>query len=82
MERERRFSHAVSRSSMFVNGFQGMVATQEYKEAESSFQAVLRLEPANKAAHSQIRHCRQLLKAQKDKEKRLYAKMFSKMGQL
>ena len=59
-----------------------MVATQEYKEAESSFQAVLRLEPANKAAHSQIRHCRQLLKAQKDKEKKLYAKMFSKMGQL
>ena len=58
-----------------------MVATQEYKEAETSFQEVLRLEPGNKAAQSQVRHCRQLLKAQKDKEKKLYAKMLSKIGQ-
>lgn len=59
---------------------QGMVATQDYKEAETNFLEVLRLEPGNKAAHSQIRHCRQLLKAQMDKEKKLYAKMFSRMA--
>lgn len=41
----------------------------------------LQLEPENKATINQITMCKQEIKKQNDKEKRLYANMFSKFAE-
>lgn len=42
---------------------------------------VKELEPDNKAALNQITICKQEIKKQNDKEKRMYANMFSKFAE-
>lgn len=48
--------------------------------ALEDFNKVQKLEPDNKAALNQITLCKQEIKKQNDKEKRLYANMFSKFA--
>lgn len=56
------------------------VTVAEYDEALIDFQKVLELEPTNKAAQNQIQICKHKIKEAKDKEKRIYANMFTKLA--
>ena len=56
------------------------LATNEYKDALADFQKVLELEPTNKAAQNQIQICKHKIKEANDKEKKLYANMFTKLA--
>uniref|UniRef100_A0A1I8PXB3 peptidylprolyl isomerase n=1 Tax=Stomoxys calcitrans TaxID=35570 RepID=A0A1I8PXB3_STOCA len=56
------------------------VTVAEYDEALLDFQKVLELEPTNKAAQNQIQICKHKIKEAKDKEKKIYANMFSKLA--
>lgn len=49
--------------------------------ALEDFVKVQQLEPDNKAALNQITLCKQEIKKQNDKEKRLYANMFNKFAE-
>ena len=53
---------------------------QDYEEAIVDFQEVLKLEPANKAAQKQLAMSRRRLKEEREKEKKRYANMFSRLG--
>ena len=46
----------------------------------SDFQKVLELEPSNKAALNQIQICKHKIKEANEKEKRIYANMFTKLA--
>ncbi|XP_062142282.1 FK506-binding protein 59 [Drosophila sulfurigaster albostrigata] len=52
----------------------------ELEEALDDFQKVIELEPTNKAAANHIVICKQKIKQNKDKEKKLYANMFAKLA--
>ncbi|XP_023177091.1 FK506-binding protein 59 [Drosophila hydei] len=52
----------------------------ELKDALEDFQRVIQLEPGNKAAANHIVICKQKIKQNKDKEKKLYANMFTKLA--
>jgi len=52
----------------------------DFHEAVADYEQVLRLEPDNKAAQQGIQQCRQQLKLQKEKDKRLYSALFQKMA--
>lgn len=56
------------------------LATNEYKEALLDFQKVLELETTNKAAQNQIQICKLKIKEANDKEKKIYANMFTKLA--
>uniref|UniRef100_T1PI33 peptidylprolyl isomerase n=1 Tax=Musca domestica TaxID=7370 RepID=T1PI33_MUSDO len=56
------------------------VTVAEYDDALLDFQKVLELEPTNKAAQNQIQICKHKIKEAKDKEKRIYANMFTKLA--
>ena len=49
--------------------------------AKADFEAVLKLEPNNKAAANQIVICNSKLSEIKKKEKKIYANMFEKFAQ-
>lgn len=49
--------------------------------AKTDFEAVLKLEPGNKAAANSIIMCNIKIKEQKGKEKKIYANMFEKFAQ-
>ncbi|XP_070566241.1 peptidyl-prolyl cis-trans isomerase FKBP4-like [Ptychodera flava] len=53
----------------------------DHQEAEADFKKVLELEPNNKAAKHQLAVVRQKIKAQKDKDKRIYGNMFAKFAE-
>ena len=50
----------------------------EYDQSIADFNKVLQLEPGNKGAVKFIDHAKRLMKEQKDKERKMYANMFSK----
>ena len=50
----------------------------EFDQSIADFNKVLELEPGNKGALKLIDHTKHLLKEQNDKEKKMYANMFSK----
>ncbi|XP_052851779.1 FK506-binding protein 59 [Drosophila gunungcola] len=52
----------------------------ELEDALEDFQKVIQLEPGNKAAANQVIICKQKLKESKNKEKKLYANMFTKLA--
>ncbi|XP_068147492.1 FK506-binding protein 59 [Drosophila tropicalis] len=52
----------------------------ELDEALDDFQKVIELEPGNKAAANHVLICKQKIKENKDKEKKLYANMFTKLA--
>ncbi|XP_039490684.1 FK506-binding protein 59 [Drosophila santomea] len=52
----------------------------ELEDALEDFQKVIQLERANKAAANQVIICKQKLKESKNKEKKLYANMFTKLA--
>lgn len=49
--------------------------------ARLDFEAVVTIDPSNKAALSHINICKQKLKEQKAREKKIYANMFDKFAQ-
>ena len=53
---------------------------QDYEEAIGDFQEVLKLEPQNKAAQKQLAVSKKKLKEEREKEKKIYANMFSSFG--
>ena len=53
---------------------------QDYEEAIGDFQEVLKLEPQNKAAQRQLAMSRKKLKEEREKEKKRYANMFSRLS--
>lgn len=59
---------------------QSNLAINEYKEALQDFNKVLELEPSNKAAQNQIQICKHKIKEASDKEKKIYANMFTKLA--
>ncbi|XP_064538072.1 FK506-binding protein 59 [Drosophila montana] len=52
----------------------------ELEDALEDFLKVIELEPGNKAAANHVVICKQKLKQNKDKEKKLYANMFTKLA--
>lgn len=50
----------------------------EYDQSIADFKRVLELEPGNKGAVKLLDHTKRLLKDQNDKERKMYASMFSK----
>ncbi|KAH8374241.1 hypothetical protein KR200_005149 [Drosophila serrata] len=52
----------------------------ELDDALEDFQKVIQLEPNNKAAANQVIICKQKIKESKNKEKKLYANMFTKLA--
>ncbi|XP_057291892.1 peptidyl-prolyl cis-trans isomerase FKBP5-like [Hydractinia symbiolongicarpus] len=48
------------------------IGLREYEKAIKAFEDLLKIEPDNTAAKKQINYCRQLLKKQVEKEKKLY----------
>ncbi|EDW88691.1 FK506-binding protein 59 [Drosophila yakuba] len=52
----------------------------ELEDALKDFEKVIQLERANKAAANQVTICKQKLKESKNKEKKLYANMFTKLA--
>uniref|UniRef100_A0A1B6DTS3 peptidylprolyl isomerase n=1 Tax=Clastoptera arizonana TaxID=38151 RepID=A0A1B6DTS3_9HEMI len=59
---------------------QAFVGLAEPEKALVDFEAVLRIDPSNKAASNFIKICNQKLKEQKAKEKKIYANMFQKFA--
>uniref|UniRef100_A0A1A9W034 peptidylprolyl isomerase n=1 Tax=Glossina brevipalpis TaxID=37001 RepID=A0A1A9W034_9MUSC len=56
------------------------LAINENHEALNDFQHVMELDPSNKAAQNQILICKRKIKEANDKEKKIYANMFSKLA--
>ena len=56
------------------------MGTKDWMEAKSDFQAVLKIDPNNKTAKNQLTVTERHLKKEKEREKKLYANMFSKMS--
>lgn len=56
------------------------VSINEFEEALKDFQKVIELEPTNKAAQNQIQICKHKIKESIDREKKIYANMFSKLS--
>lgn len=63
---------------IFIQAFLGL---SEPEKALLDFEAVIRVDPKNKAAANYITICNQKLKEQKVKEKKIYANMFEKFAQ-
>lgn len=57
------------------------LAMHEMETAKEDFQAVLKIDPNNKAAANQIIVCNNKMKEQREKDKKLYSNMFTKMAQ-
>ncbi|KAK3101889.1 hypothetical protein FSP39_007078 [Pinctada imbricata] len=67
-----------------VKGFfrkaQAEYELKDWKESKADYQKVLELEPANKAAKNGVLKCEQQEKKDKEREKKLYQGIFSKMA--
>lgn len=61
---------------------QALIALGEPQLALKDFHEVLRFEPNNKAAQSQVLQCQKLIKEQLSKEKKIYANMFDKFAKV
>ncbi|XP_041111241.1 peptidyl-prolyl cis-trans isomerase FKBP4 [Polyodon spathula] len=59
---------------------EALFALKEFEEARNGFQKVVQLYPDNKAAKTQVTACQRFLREQHEKDKRLYANMFSKLA--
>ncbi|MGH0139512.1 UNVERIFIED_CONTAM: hypothetical protein FKN15_040836 [Acipenser sinensis] len=60
---------------------EALFALKEFEEARNGFQKVVQLYPDNKAAKTQITACQRFLREQYEKDKLLYANMFSKFAE-
>ena len=60
---------------------QAHVSLQDYDEAITDFQEVLKLEPQNKAAQRELAQTKNKKKAFNDREKRRFAKMFAALSE-
>ena len=60
---------------------QSYLGLAEPEQAKADFEAVLKLEPNNKAAANHIIICNKKIKEQKGREKKIYANMFEKFAQ-
>lgn len=65
----------------FMFQYQAHVALQDYDEAITDFQEVLKIEPQNKAAQRELAQTKNKKKAFTEREKRRFAKMFAAMSQ-
>ncbi|CAL8296618.1 unnamed protein product [Boreogadus saida] len=66
--------------ALFRKG-EALVAMKEFDQARGDFQQVIQLYPANKAAKAQLGLCQKHIKDQREKDKRLYANMFTKFAE-
>ncbi|KAJ9577776.1 hypothetical protein L9F63_005658 [Diploptera punctata] len=69
-----------SEKGLFRRG-QAYLGLAEPELAKADFEAVLKLEPNNKAAANHILMCNKKIKEQKGREKKIYANMFEKFAQ-
>lgn len=53
---------------------------QDYEKAEGDFKRVVQVDPANKAAKSQLALCRSKLKVSRDRERKVYSHMFARFA--
>ena len=58
------------------------IQLNDYDLAKNDFSTCLALDPSNKAAKNKVTSCSQLMKNQKDKERKTYAKMFEKFAEI
>ncbi|XP_078611569.1 peptidyl-prolyl cis-trans isomerase FKBP4-like [Branchiostoma floridae x Branchiostoma japonicum] len=61
---------------------QARFTIRDYEEAKSDFNAVLNIDPNNKAAKNQVTTILQQQKKEREREKKLYGNMFEKMAAL
>ncbi|XP_067655374.1 peptidyl-prolyl cis-trans isomerase FKBP4-like [Haliotis asinina] len=69
-----------SAKALFRRG-QARFQTSEYEVARVDYEEVLKVEPDNKAARNQIVLCNQKIKQFKEKQKKIYAGMFTKFAE-
>lgn len=70
---------STNEKALFRRG-QAYLQLGEPQKALNDFNAVLQVQPDNKAASTYIIHCNKMLKEQLAKEKKLYANMFDKFA--
>ncbi|XP_029289410.1 peptidyl-prolyl cis-trans isomerase FKBP4 [Cottoperca gobio] len=71
---------ASNEKALFRRG-EALFGMKEFDKARDDFQQVVQLYPANKAAKSQVGLCQKHIKAQHEKDKRIYANMFQKFAE-
>jgi len=62
---------------MFMQAYMG---TKDWVEARSDFQAVLNIDSSNKTAKNQLIIAEHKVKQERERERKLYASMFTKMA--
>lgn len=70
---------ATNEKGLFRRGM-ARIGLNELDSAKDDFNAVLKVDPSNKAAANQIIICNNKLKEQRDKEKKIYGNMFAKFA--
>lgn len=70
------------KAKAFFRRGEAQIQLKDYALARDDFRQCLELDPENKAAKNKVTVCNQLIKSQKDKEKRMYAKMFDKFAEI
>ncbi|CAK6951128.1 peptidyl-prolyl cis-trans isomerase FKBP4 [Scomber scombrus] len=70
-----------SNEKAFFRRGEALCGLKEFDKARDDFQQVVQLYPANKAAKSQVILCQKHIKAQHEKDKRIYANMFQKFAE-
>jgi len=72
-------NEVISLDGKSVKGYyrlgEAYIGLTEYKHAIQAFESVIGIESENKAAKNQVQHCKQLLKKQTEKEKKMYGNM-------
>uniref|UniRef100_A0A671VQE1 peptidylprolyl isomerase n=2 Tax=Sparus aurata TaxID=8175 RepID=A0A671VQE1_SPAAU len=71
---------ASNEKALFRRG-EALFGMKEFDKARDDFQQVIQLYPANKAAKSQVVLCQKRIKEQHEKDKRIYANMFTKFAE-
>lgn len=72
---------ALVQLTVHIYPLQALQEKTEYEDAVALFSRVKELEPDNKAAEQGVRQCRQKLKQQADKDRKIFANMFQKFAE-
>lgn len=67
--------------TLIVSFTKALLGMHEPEEAKKKFEAILQFDPNNKAAHNQVVICNAKIREQREKDKKLYANIFTKMAE-
>lgn len=67
---------------VLYNAPQALQITRDYDLAMKCFQEVVKLDPSNRSSRQQILVCKNKMKEQRDKDKKMYTNIFQKLSKL